>query len=151
MACGSAWNEESKAPERIAGDRRSDRRYSILLDVRWKLIHRRRVVDAGTGTTIDLSRGGVRFESGRRLPEGMNVELDISWPVLLRGTASLRLVVQGRIVRSQNDQIAIRMIQHEFRTAGTSANVKVAPSKPARPRTPFLAAVNRAGNLAKIR
>jgi hypothetical protein len=87
MAGGSALDQESKATERIAGDRRCDRRYSVLLDLRWKLVHRRRVVDAGAGNTLDLSRSGVRIESGRPLPEGMNVELAISWPVLLRGVA----------------------------------------------------------------
>jgi hypothetical protein len=150
MACGSALDQESKATERIAGDRRCDRRYSVLLDLRWKLVHRRRVVDAGAGNTLDLSRSGVRFESGRPLPEGMNVELAISWPVLLRGVAPLQLVVQGRIVRSQGGQVAIGIVQHEFRTVGDPASLGVAPSRAARPQTPFLATASRAGNLAKI-
>jgi hypothetical protein len=150
MACGSAWDQESKPPEEIAGDRRSDRRYAILLDLRWKLIYRRRVVDAGTGSTLDLSRGGVRFESGRPLLEGLNVELAISWPVLLRGVAPMQLVVQGRIVRSEGGQTAMRMTQHEFRTVGMPAKLCTAPSNGARSRTPLLESLNRAASLAKI-
>jgi hypothetical protein len=149
-AGGGAWDQESKTTERIAGDRRSDKRYSMMLDLRWKLIHRRRVVDSGEGRTLDVSGGGVRFESGRPLPEGLNVELAISWPMLLRGIAPMQLVVQGRILRSHGGQIAIRMIQHEFRTVGVPAKVLSAPSKAARPHAPFLAAVNRPVSLAKV-
>jgi len=142
MACGSTWDQESKAPESIAGDRRSDRRYPLLLDLRWKLIRRKRVLDTGIGGTLDLSRGGVRFESGRPLPEGCNVELAISWPVLLHNVASMQLVVQGRIVRSEGGRIAMRMTQHEFRTLGVSASHCGVPSPAARTHAPFLAAVN---------
>ena len=150
MACSIAWDGESKAPEGIAGDRRFDRRYPILLDLRWKLIHRKRVLDAGAGSTLDLSGGGIRFESGRTLPNGLNVELAISWPVLLRGAIPMQLVVQGRIVRSEGCRTAIRMIQHEFRTVGTPSNPGSAPSKGGRSHTPFLAAVNGTANLGKI-
>jgi hypothetical protein len=137
MACSTLWDHEIKAPESIAGDRRSDRRYLLLLDLRWKLIRRRRVLDTGIGSTLDLSRGGIRFESDRPLPEGFNVELAISWPVLLHNVAPMQLVVQGRIVRSEGGRIAIRMIQHEFRTVGMPANHCVAPSPAVRPHAPF--------------
>ncbi len=150
MACGNPWNQESKAPESIAGERRFDRRYPILLDLRWKLIHRKRVLDAGAGSTLDLSGGGIRFECGRTLPKGFNVELAISWPVLLRDLAPMQLVVQGRIVRSEGRRTAIRMIQHEFRTVGIPANLASARSNGARPHTSFLASVHRAASLAKI-
>ena len=151
MACSIAWDPKNKALESIAGDRRSDRRYPILLDLRWKLIHRKRILDTGEGNTLDLSSAGVRFESGRTLPVGLNVELAISWPVLLRGITPTQLVVHGRIVRSQGGQIAVRMVQHEFRTVGMPANHSGAPSKAADTDTPFLTAVNGRASFAKIR
>jgi len=150
MACTSTWDQDSGAPESIAGNRRADRRYSILLDLRWKLIHRKRVLDTGEGSTLDLSSAGVRFESGRTLPVGLNVELAISWPVLLRGVTPTQLVVHGRIVRSEGSQIAIRMIQHEFRTVGMPIDHCSAPTNGARSRRPFLASVNGTASLAKI-
>jgi len=150
MARTSTWAQESKAPEGIAGDRRVDRRYPILLNLRWKLIHRKRVLDAGEGSTLDLSSAGVRFESGKTLPVGLNVELAISWPVLLRGVTPTQLVAHGRIVRSEGGQIAIRMIQHEFRTVGTPLNHCGAPTNGARSHKPFLANVNGTASLAKI-
>jgi c-di-GMP-binding flagellar brake protein YcgR len=100
----------------IAGERRYDRRYDIELDVRWKLLRRRKVVDTGTGRTVDLSSGGILFEAGRALPPGLDVELSVSWPVLLHDVAPLQLVVTGRIVRSDERHVALRTIQHEFRT-----------------------------------
>src|SRR5712672_1930056 len=99
----------------IAGDRRQDRRYQLHLELKWKLIRRRRVLDTGTGQTIDLSSGGIHFDAGRHLPEGLNVELSIAWPVLLHNVAPMQLMAAGRIVRSTVRKIAIQTTQHEFR------------------------------------
>ena len=144
MACTTAWDQESTAPVGIAGDRRRDRRYLILLDLRWKLIRRKRVLDTGTGNTLDLSSGGILFESGRHLPEGLNVELAISWPALLHNVAPMQLIVHGRIVRSVGGQIAIRMSQYEFRTMGLPANHCAPPSHSARPLSVLAAAGSKA-------
>ena len=73
------------------------------------------------GKTVDVSSGGICFDAGRHLPEGLNVELSISWPVLLHNVAPMQLVATGKIVRSNGRQVAIQTTQHEFRTAGASA------------------------------
>ena len=108
----------------IAGDRREDRRYTIPLAVKWKLIRRRRVLDSGVGQTIDLSSGGILFDAGREMPEGLNVELSITWPVMLHKIAPLQLVASGRIVRSNSNptHVAIKMMTHEFRTVRMPAD-----------------------------
>jgi hypothetical protein len=129
-----------KGPERISGDRRRDRRYEIVLDTQWKLIRRRKVLDGGSGRTVDVSSGGVLIETGRPLPVGLNLEVSIAWPVLLHNAAPLQLVVAGRIVRSQGNLVAIRTVQHEFRTAGASG--KQGAALPPEARTP-LAFVNK--------
>jgi len=105
----------------IKGDRRVDRRYQLHLELKWKLIRRRRVLETGTGHTIDLSSGGILFDAGRHLPEGLNAELSISWPVLLHNAAALQLVAAGKIVRGEGHLVAIQTIQHEFRTQGVPA------------------------------
>jgi hypothetical protein len=115
-------DNQSASKEGIAGDRRSDRRYDITLELRWKLIRRRRVLDTGTGTTLDLSSGGILFESERQLPAGGSIELSISWPVMLNNVAPLQLVVTGRVVRAAGRRAAIRMVQHEFRTQRTTTD-----------------------------
>ena len=109
----------------IGGDRRVDRRYQLQLELKWKLIRRRRVLETGTGHTIDLSSGGILFDAGRHLPEGLNAELSICWPVLLQNAAALQLVAAGKIVRGDGHHIAIQTTQHEFRTMGAPT----APSK----------------------
>ena len=115
------WPGEAEKTESINGDRRRDRRYGIHLDLRWKLIRRRRVLETGVGQTVDLSSGGILFVSGHTLPVGLNVELAITWPVLLRNEAPMQLIVAGRIVRTSPNGTAVEMAQHEFRTMGTAS------------------------------
>ena len=127
-----AWERPTTDVDSISGDRRQDRRYQLQLDLKWKLIRRRRVLDTGTGQTVDLSSGGVLFDAGRHLPEGLNVELSLTWPVLLHNVAPMQLVVTGRIKRCNGRFVAIQTTQHEFRTAGGSSdqrNVIVAPTR----------------------
>jgi PilZ domain len=113
------WPDQDEVQDRINGERRFDRRYDIALDLRWKLVRRRKVLESGNGRTVDLSSGGVRFDSGRLLPIGATVELSIAWPALLHNVSPMQLVITGRIIRSTNTHTAIHMVQHEFRTAGT--------------------------------
>lgn len=127
-----SWSKDWEDEGAIAGDRRSDRRYRIRLDMRWKLIRRRKIQDTGSGRTLNLSSGGILFETDRELPVGLNVELSILWPVLLRQLAPMQLVVSGRIVRSANQQVALRMTQHEFRTAGLQLEQHDLKSGPSR-------------------
>ena len=131
------WGKPAAESDTIGGERRQDRRYHLQLDLKWKLIRRRRLLDTGAGRTIDVSSGGVRFDAGRHLPEGLNVELSISWPVLLHNVAPMQLVTTGKIVRCDGRQVAIQTMQHEFRTVGAASErpavMTVAPRDPAMP------------------
>jgi hypothetical protein len=127
---------EQKSEARIAGDRRADRRYALYLDLRWKLIRRRKVLDSGTGRTVDLSSSGILFHAGRQLPVGLTVELSIAWPALLHNIAPMQLIVSGKIVRIEGNRCAVRMTRHEFRTAGAPGERNV----PASTRAPRLMA-----------
>src|SRR5215470_9766751 len=109
---GSGRHTAETVADSISGNRRQDRRYQIKLDLKWKLIRRRRVLDTGTGQTVDLSSGGLLFDAGRHLPEGLNVELSVTWPVLLHNVAPMQLLAIGRIVRSSGHRVAVRSIQH---------------------------------------
>ena len=115
--------------DQIAGERRQDRRYRLHLELKWKLIRRRRVLETGTGITVDVSSGGLLFDAGRHLPEGLNVELSIAWPVLLQNVAPMQLVASGKIVRSGGRHVAIQTVTHEFRTVGISAEQRTTPAK----------------------
>ena len=119
--------QSSKIPV-IAGERRRDRRYALQLELKWKLVRRRRVLETGTGHTLDLSSSGILLDAGRHLPQGLNLELSVSWPVLLHNVAPLQLSVSGKIVRSEGRLAAIEMVQHEFRTAGAATEPRGATS-----------------------
>jgi hypothetical protein len=114
----------------IAGERRADRRYSLPLELRWRLIRRRKVLDSGNGRAIDLSSGGILFDAGRHLPPGLNVELSIAWPALLHNVAPMLLAISGKIIRSEGTRAALRMTQHEFRTSGMPLDKNALTSAP---------------------
>ena len=86
------------------------------MELRWRLIRRRKLLSSGGGCTLDLSSAGIMFDAGRPLPAGLDVELSIAWPVLLNDKSPMQLSVSGRIVRSHGNFVALRMVQHEFRT-----------------------------------
>jgi hypothetical protein len=116
-------SEQQVEQRTIAGERRADRRYGICLEVQWRLVHRRQVLDSGSGWTRDLSRHGILLDldAGRRTVAGSGIELLISGPVLLHDTAPLKLVAAGRVVRWDGTCVAVRVRQYEFRTAGRMA------------------------------
>jgi hypothetical protein len=116
MQATREWEFLAEGDEAIAVDRRINRRYNLKLDLRWKLIRRKKVVEQGTGVTLDISSGGVLFEPGRHLAHGHTTELSISWPALLNGASPLQLVVFGPVVRADGGRAAIRITQHEFKT-----------------------------------
>jgi hypothetical protein len=117
-------------------ERRSDRRYGLSLELRWKLIRRRRVLATGTGVTLDLSSSGVLFETDRPLPNGGMLEVAIAWPVRLHNVAPMQLVVNGRIVRGGGGRAAIRMLQHEFRTSRQTPDNRVSTAGAAQRHAP---------------
>ena len=98
-------------------DRRTAKRFPISLEVRYQPIgtnrpHKR----GGRGFTVNISSSGVLFTSYSTLPVKQRLELSISWPVLLEGRLPLKLVVRGRVVRSEPGRVAIRIECYEFHT-----------------------------------
>jgi len=100
-------------------DQRSHQRYPIELEMEYRLLNKGRAEHLETGKTRNISSGGVLFEALGSPPAGSMIELMLSWPFLLEGVCPLRLVMRGRIVRSDGRGIAIQSSYHEFRTAGT--------------------------------
>ena len=92
-------------------DQRLHQRYPITLKVEYKLLKKGRVDRLGTGLTLNISSGGIFFETGDSLPVK-------EWPFLLEGVCALKLVMRGRIVRKDTTGIAVQIASHEFRTAG---------------------------------
>jgi PilZ domain len=102
-------------------ERRASRRYEIPLKLRWKVLRRKRLLETGTGITVDLSSTGILIATDTKLPVDGAVELSIAWPILLDGTLPMQLTVTGRIARVTGRKVAIAIAQYEFRTAGVAA------------------------------
>jgi hypothetical protein len=104
--------------ESRADERRSHQRYPISLPLDYRLLHRGRVDSLGSARTINMATGGVLLQADASLIMGRQIELSINWPMLLEGVCPLKLVMWGRITRSDSQGVAIQTRQHEFRTAG---------------------------------
>ncbi|MGO9255652.1 MAG: PilZ domain-containing protein [Bryobacteraceae bacterium] len=98
-------------------DRRVNIRYPLALGLKYVLTRGRRAAQ-GQGFTVNLSRGGVLFESPDPLPVGLRVELRIAWPVSLNGLKGLNLWAQGRTVRTEGQCTAVQILHYEFRVRG---------------------------------
>ena len=112
-------------------EQRSHRRYPITLELEYKLLSKGRVELLGSGRTLDISTGGVLFEANDALPSIGPIELVMGWPFLLEGFCPLKLVIHGRIVRTDGYRIAISVKHHEFRTARRSLPKVTTKSCPA--------------------
>ena len=103
----------------VAGqiDQRTHTRYPIALELQYKVIRAGRTEQIGAGRTVNISSGGVLFEADDAPDEGA-IEIAMSWPFLLGKVCNLKLIMRGHIVRRNDGLLAMRVAQHEFRTAG---------------------------------
>ena len=113
----------------IHGDRRVDRRYDLQLDLQFSYLHDGKNC-WGSGHTIELSRGGIRFFAEMAPPIGADVELRIHWPFLLQNVIPLQLVVHGAILRADGRGAVLVVREYAFQTCGDHAfDQAVAPER----------------------
>jgi hypothetical protein len=99
-----------------SNERRSKIRFPWRSAFRYKVLENDMIVASGNGETIDISSGGISFLQDRPLAPGAFVELAIGWPVLLDDACPMRLIVFGRVVRSNVQGTACTIERWEFRT-----------------------------------
>jgi hypothetical protein len=97
-------------------DRRLHRRYPIRLQCQYALLDESVRKQTGSGRTMNISTSGILFETDRPLPGRGEIVLEMVWPALLDGVRRLKLVVHGRIVRSEGNAIAVRFTAYDFHT-----------------------------------
>ena len=100
----------------VLSDRRAKSRFQIRRELRYRVLHEGRVVEAGTGSTVDIGSGGVAFRCDRMFSAGEQVELSISWPVLLEESCRMQLRVLGKVLRSEGERSICTVDKYEFRT-----------------------------------
>jgi hypothetical protein len=101
--------------DKIALERRNNRRYQIHLPLTYRISQKGFPPRTGTGTTRDLSTGGLSFRCRRSLPLGAHVELAIDWPARHADEYPIDLQLTGFIVRSDGGRIGVRITSHRFR------------------------------------
>jgi PilZ domain-containing protein len=104
----------------LLGDRRSNKRYPLRLDVEYKVRGQGRIKHLGVGRTLNFSSGGVLFETLGKVPAGRLIDLAIKWPFLLDGECGLKLQLRGYLVRRDDRKIAVKITHYEFRTTGSA-------------------------------
>src|SRR5258707_6128567 len=86
-------------PDGLPANRRLHQRYPIELDLRYKLIHGRQVLNGSVGKTHDISTKGVFFSADQALPSGLDVALSMDWPLRLGGLCPLQLKLARKVLR----------------------------------------------------
>ena len=95
-------------------DRRRDRRYDIHLPLHFRASQHGEVSRWASGTTCDLSRGGLSLRCRRQLSVGSRVEMIISWPVLYADVHPIELLATGIVVRAGVTRAALRLTWRQF-------------------------------------
>jgi hypothetical protein len=108
----------SSAPLNLK-DHRSNRRYPVDAVVEYAVVLPNRKVITGVGETVNLSSGGVLFQSEVPLPSGVAIELAIAWPARLESLAGMNLYVTGTTLRTQGNCTAVSIHRCEFRSGET--------------------------------
>jgi PilZ domain-containing protein len=99
-------------------DRRADRRYPIVVEVEYRLAKSGKILQKGQGRTLNVSSGGILFESASVVPPGMEIEVSLEWPAMLDNVTALRLSIVGRTVWARDNQTALRILRYDFRIRG---------------------------------
>ncbi len=102
-------------------DRRGNSRFPVQERIRYRTVHSKALEHSGSGTTVNISSGGILFTTEQPLPMGRQVELSVNWPARLEGRCALNFVAVGRIVRSDKARAAVRIQRYEFKTRGPSS------------------------------
>jgi hypothetical protein len=72
----------------------------------------------GFGQTRLMSSKEIIFAGGEGLEPGMTAEVALAWPFLLGGRVRLHLVLQVRIISSDDGVAEAQILEYDFRTAG---------------------------------
>ena len=99
-------------------DRRTSDRFPMEREIRFKMLSKRLGDESGGGTTVNMSSGGIYFQSDKPLIPGKRLEMAISWPAQLDNRCALKLIARGKVVRYEAGCAAVEFQQYEFRTVG---------------------------------
>lgn len=91
-------------------ERRRHRRFPTVIEAKWIAEGIR-----GKAAVRNLSSGGIFLIPERVMSVGAEITVVIDWPAPVPGRESLALVIEGRVVRSDDGGAAIAIRQHEWK------------------------------------
>ena len=112
-------------------DRRSRVRYPISLNVSYRCW---RPDIAGLGSTINISSSGLLFRADCPPPVHSTLDLTLEWPALLNEQTPLQLRLSGRVIRTSNAEVVVRIQRYGFHTRRLLAVTHSMQTVDARPR-----------------
>ena len=89
---------------------------------------------SGVGRTVNTSRSGLLFTTDRVLSPGSQIEIEMDWPVKRERGVSQKLIIVGKIARSEKGRVflaGVKISRHAFQTPGdASATDSTFPGTP---------------------
>jgi CheY-like chemotaxis protein len=113
----TGWEGEKKA----AGERRINTRFSCQMDLTYQTLEPPILSGKGASETLNIGSKGLLFASNEQLDAGQLVRIVLDWPIRLENQVLLKMVAEGRVVRSDNCQTAMTINKYEFRTRRSPA------------------------------
>jgi hypothetical protein len=110
-------------------ERRTKQRYPIALRVSFVAVPSRSSgakisqVLRGAGETTNISSSGILFRSGIKVPAGSSIRLEVDWPARSdERSGPVSLIGSGRVIRSRQSQVAVRVGHYDFQHHAAIAN-----------------------------
>jgi hypothetical protein len=99
------------------------RQFPIEQEISYRCLRGSRAEESGTGKTLEISSLEIRFTTGSPLKTRQKIEIAMSWPAKLNENCHIKLVMSGRVVRSDADTATATIERYEFRTRAAAAAV----------------------------
>src|SRR5215469_2465301 len=94
--------------------------YPIESEIEYKVSGRAKVLAAGHGLTVSMSKAKIRFKPEAPVVPGSWVEVWVDWPARLENRVGLRLHAHGEIGEPENGCAVLHIMRHDFRIAPKS-------------------------------
>jgi PilZ domain len=95
--------------------RRSHGRCAVEAELRYRIDEQGVIVHEGNGRLINLSTGGVLFETEDTLPVGIEIELFIPWPSHRHSATPWTLCITGKILRLHRKKVVVKVAHYDYR------------------------------------
>src|SRR5262245_44291833 len=102
----SASRHRSNRP--YGKDKRGANRYEVRTPLEYRVMDGETAFAWKHGMVRNMSANGILIEAAESLANGCMVEAAMDWPGLYHGKDAMRLVLCGRVVRTQDRVVAVR-------------------------------------------